>query len=167
MRTLWTVALITGGALLGLSGCSKGSCASTPKGGAGMEFCTDNIKKSDCEKPSPLADHAFDSSRTCEQRGYKLCKLPKVWFKSCGMDRGSCVGVFGAGARIRPGMPREYCLENQTRHDCERPSKADVKYTFDEAKTCVQRGYPLTCVGGKFPASTRWATCPEGLTPKK
>ena len=160
--------LMAGGvlSLLGLAGCAKGACESLPKSAAGQAFCLDGIKKSNCEKPSTLADHAFHSGKTCTELGYKTCVLPKVMFKTCDTDRGSCVGKVKAGGPApAAGMPSTFCLENQRQRDCERPSRM-LDYTFS-AKTCAQVGFPKTCEGGRFPPSARFVECPRGLTEKK
>jgi hypothetical protein len=152
--------------LVGQSGCSKGACESLPKSGAGQEFCLDDSKRSSCEKPSALANHVFHAGKKCSEIGYKPCVLPKVMFKTCGTDRGACVGkVKPSGPSVAPGMPTTFCLENQLRRDCERPSRM-FDYTFS-AKPCAEVGFPKACVGGRFPASARFVECPRGLTEKK
>lgn len=152
--------------LSGVAGCSKGACESIPKGGMGQAYCLDEMKKSSCEKPSALADHTFHSDKTCTALGYKLCVLPRMMFKTCGTDRGACVGkVRPAGPAPAPGMPSSFCLENQLRRDCERPSKM-LDYTFS-TKPCAELGFPKICEGGRFPASARFGECPRGLTEKK
>ncbi len=149
-----------------LAGCSKGACESIPKGRAGEPFCLDDVKKSNCEKPSTLADHAFHSGTTCTALGYRTCVLPKVMFKTCSTDRGACVGkVKPGGPPVAPGMPTTFCLEDQVRRDCERPSRL-FDYTFS-TKKCAEVGFPKTCIGGRFPPSARFAECPRGLTEKK
>ncbi len=148
------------------SGCSKGACESLPKGGGGTEFCLDDSKRSSCEKPSALANHVFHAGKKCAEIGYKPCVLPKVMFKTCGSDRGACAGkVKPGGPPVAPGMPTSFCLENQLRRDCERPSRM-FDYTFSD-KPCAALGFPKECVGGRFPASARFAECPRGLTEKK
>jgi hypothetical protein len=152
--------------LSGLSACAKGACESIPRSGAGKAFCLDDTKKSSCEKPSALADHAFHSGATCTSLGYKPCVLPRIMFKTCDTERGACVGkVKPGGPAVAPGMPTSFCLENQLRRDCERPSTS-LDYAFD-TKTCAQVGFPKVCVGGRFPQSARFAECPRGLTEKK
>lgn len=152
--------------LFGLAGCAKGACESIPRGGIGTPFCLDDIKKSNCEKPSTLADHAFHASQTCTALGYKPCVLPKMMFKTCDSDRGSCAGKVKAGGPApAAGMPNTFCLENQRRRDCERPSRM-FDYTFS-TKSCAEVGFPKTCVGGRFPPSARFVECPRGLTEKK
>jgi len=160
--------LMAGGvlSLLGLAGCAKGACESMPKGGVGQPFCLDDVKKSNCERPSALAGHAFHAGKTCTELGYKPCVLPKIMFKTCDSERGSCVGKIKAGGPAPAGgMPSTFCLENQRRRECERPSRM-IDYTFS-TKTCAEVGFPKTCVGGRFPPSARFVECPRGLTEKK
>jgi len=75
------------------------------------------------------------------------------------------VGKVKPGRSVAPGMPTSFCLEAQRRRACERPSTA-LDYTF-RSKGCAELGYPKNCVGGRFPASARFAVCPRGLTEKK
>jgi hypothetical protein len=72
---------------------------------------------------------------------------------------GACVGNVKGAAELPDGAVKTFCLEKQTRAECEGPS-SDIDYTYAHHTTCASRGFAKQCEGGGFPASARFEECP-------
>jgi hypothetical protein len=103
-----------------------------------------------------VCDYKKKSKGDDDDKGGKAGKKSKGGGEEDGF--GACVG--DAGDKVKKGMPKTFCLEHQSEHDCTKPG-AKIDWTWKEGKTCADEGFEKKCTG-EWPKSARFETCPEG-----